>query len=105
MRTYLLLAMLIPGIAFAGDLGPRDGWRILSTGLSFSNLLERLLQAVPEQGMGVVTQAGPTVAHQGTRRPAVTSPTPTARTAVVAPNAAVLNNQPPPPTGGIRPDR
>lgn len=62
MRTYSLLAMLIPGIAFAGDLGPREGWRVLSTGLSYSDLLERLLQAVSEQGMGVVTQAGPTEA-------------------------------------------
>jgi hypothetical protein len=42
------------------EIGERDGWQIVETEMAHATLLERLLAAVPEEGMGVVTQAGPT---------------------------------------------
>jgi uncharacterized protein (DUF302 family) len=62
MRAIIFIAMLVPGLAVAGDLQPREGWRIVPTDLAYPDLIERLLEAVPEAGMGVVTQAGPTAA-------------------------------------------
>ena len=46
-----------PGLA---EIGQRDGWRIIDTDIRHELLLERLLAAVPEEGLAVVTQAGPT---------------------------------------------
>ena len=64
MRFLLALFLLVPGLATAevADMAPRDGWRVIDTGLSPAALTERLLAAVPEEKMGVVTQAGPTAA-------------------------------------------
>lgn len=42
------------------DLAERPGWQIIETELTHDVLLERLLAAVPAEGMAVVTQAGPT---------------------------------------------
>lgn len=44
------------------DIGNRDGWQVIETGMTHKALLERLLAAVEEEGMVVVTQAGPTAA-------------------------------------------
>lgn len=62
MRPFQLIValLLLPLPALAGDLAPREGWRVIETDLSHAELTERLLAAVPEEGMGVVTQAGPT---------------------------------------------
>jgi uncharacterized protein (DUF302 family) len=46
--------------ALASDIPEREGWRVIETELAHAELLERLIAAVPEEGMGVVTQAGPT---------------------------------------------
>lgn len=64
MRFLLVLFLLLPGFAAAevADMAPREGWRVIDTGLSPTALTERLLAAVPEEKMGVVTQAGPTAA-------------------------------------------
>lgn len=64
MRFLAILFMLLPGLAAAqvADMAPRAGWRVIDTGLSPDVLTARLLAAVPEEGMGVVTQAGPTAA-------------------------------------------
>lgn len=62
MRGLLLILALLPALAKAGEVGPREGWRVVPTALAYPELLERLLAAVPEEGMGVVTQAGPTEA-------------------------------------------
>lgn len=57
--TLLSLGLAPPALA---DLTPRDGWQVIDTDLGHAALLERLLAAVPEGGMAVVTQAGPTAA-------------------------------------------
>lgn len=44
----------------AGEIAPRDGWVIIQTGKSHKTLLADLKTAVKTNGMGVVTQAGPT---------------------------------------------
>lgn len=56
--------MMAFGLATAAmaQIAPRDGWQVIETELSHAELLERLLAAAPEEGMGVVTQAGPTAA-------------------------------------------
>lgn len=61
-RTFAaFVALLIFGSGPAlADLSAREGWRIIETDLTHAALLERLLAAVPEEGMAVVTQAGPT---------------------------------------------
>ena len=62
MRLIPAILCLVPGFAAADGVPPREGWKVMDTELTHSELLERLLQAVPEEGMGVVTQAGPTAA-------------------------------------------
>jgi uncharacterized protein (DUF302 family) len=49
-------------VVAASDIPERDGWRVIQTEMAHAELLERLVAAVPEEGMGVVTQAGPTEA-------------------------------------------
>jgi len=60
MRHLLALILAVPLIAGAGQIGDRPGWRVIETELDHMTLRERLLAAVPEEGMGVVTQNGPT---------------------------------------------
>jgi uncharacterized protein (DUF302 family) len=60
MRRLLALILAVPLIAGAGQIGDRPGWRVIESGLEHATLRERLLAAVPEEGMGVVTEAGPT---------------------------------------------
>lgn len=63
--TLILAAGLstgqIPGPVLA-EVAPRDGWQVIETEMTHAVLLERLLDAVPKEGMAVVTQAGPTAA-------------------------------------------
>lgn len=44
----------------AADLAPRAGWRVINTDLAHADLLDRLRAAVTAEGMGIVTEAGPT---------------------------------------------
>lgn len=46
------------GVATA-DVQPREGWQIIETDMTHAELLDRLIAAVPQENMGVVTQAGP----------------------------------------------
>ncbi len=62
MRLIAAILCLVPGFAAADGIPPREGWKVMETEFTHPELLERLLQAVPEEGMGVVTQAGPTAA-------------------------------------------
>ncbi len=64
MWKLLAALILAPSLALAqsGEIAPRDGWQVLPTTLDHAALVERLLAAVPEEGMAVVTQAGPTEA-------------------------------------------
>src|SRR6056297_2575797 len=53
------------GTIASAQMQPRDGWQVIETEMSHADLLDRLRSAVPQEGMGVVTQAGPTgVARQ-----------------------------------------
>ena len=63
-RTLALLALaaLLPATMAPAEVAPRDGWQVIDTGLTHAALLDRLLAAVPAEGMAVVTQAGPTAA-------------------------------------------
>lgn len=58
----LIVAMMMGAASGAGASGiaPRAGWQIIDTDMTHAVLLERLVAAVPAEGMGVVTQAGPT---------------------------------------------
>jgi len=62
MRRMVAVLCLVPALAAAGDMAPRDGWQVVPTDLAHADLLARLTDAVPEEGMAVVTQAGPTQA-------------------------------------------
>jgi uncharacterized protein (DUF302 family) len=42
------------------DVQPREGWQFIETDMTHAELLDRLILAVPQENMGVVTQAGPT---------------------------------------------
>lgn len=55
------LATTVAGGAMA-QMQPRDGWQIITTDMTHPELVDRLVAAVPEEDMGVVTQAGPTAA-------------------------------------------
>ncbi len=64
MKRYIgaVLAALVlaAGPAAADGMQPRDGWQVIATEMTHATLLDRLIAAVPDEGMGVVTQAGPT---------------------------------------------
>jgi uncharacterized protein (DUF302 family) len=58
----IAIACGLGAATLAADIPERDGWRVIETEMAHAELVERLLAAVPEEGMGVVTQAGPTEA-------------------------------------------
>ena len=62
--TAILLALAL-GVAApsrAGSIQPREGWEVHDTDLAQAELFERLKTAVEQQGLMVVTRAGPTQA-------------------------------------------
>lgn len=61
MAMVAALATMVAGGAVA-EMQPRDGWQIIATEMTHTELMDRLVAAIPEEGMGVVTQAGPTAA-------------------------------------------
>lgn len=56
----LMLLTLVPVAGQAASMGEREGWRVIETEHSYHTLLERLRGAVRAEGMGVVTDVGPT---------------------------------------------
>lgn len=60
LAACLLAALAAP--ALAQGIDPRPGWRIVATDAGYPDLLERLRAAIPEAGMALVTEAGPTEA-------------------------------------------
>lgn len=54
------MAISVATATAAQGIAPREGWVILDTTKAPSALLEDLTSAVKANGMGVVTQAGPT---------------------------------------------
>ncbi len=69
MRQLLGLAlfglMLSAGAAPAQEIGQRAGWSVHPTSKSYADLVAAVRKAVRANGMGVVTQAGPTKAAAG----------------------------------------
>ena len=51
-------------LAFAANAGPapREGWKVHETTYGYQELIDRVKAATKENGMGVVTEAGPTEA-------------------------------------------
>lgn len=56
----LLIAVLFTTPTLATDLVPREGWAVYPTSQSYAELVERMAPAIKAEGMGLVTQAGPT---------------------------------------------
>lgn len=58
----LRFALALSLVAFAAAAQPKEmpGWRVHETAYGYEELIDRLKQAVKANGMGVVTQAGPT---------------------------------------------
>ncbi|NVK16047.1 MAG: DUF302 domain-containing protein [Rhodobacteraceae bacterium] len=52
--------ILTAATASAGSIAPRDGWAVHETAKPFDQLVADIKAAAKEQGLGVVTQAGPT---------------------------------------------
>ena len=59
LPVFLLFAVPLAAEEVA-DLTPRDGWAVHRTDKSFDALVKATLAATKSNGMGVVTQAGPT---------------------------------------------
>ncbi|MEX0301258.1 MAG: DUF302 domain-containing protein [Leisingera sp.] len=53
---------LAASAAAAGSIGPRDGWAVHATPKTYEQLIEDVKAAAKAEGLGVVTQAGPTKA-------------------------------------------
>ena len=62
MRKIVIIAALLASFpALAGDTIPeREGWAVHPTKASYAELVERMKPAIKAEGMGLVTQAGPT---------------------------------------------
>ncbi|WP_436398231.1 DUF302 domain-containing protein [Roseobacter sp. S98] len=60
MRRFLTALILCLGTAASAEMAPRKGWSVLPTAKTHATLLSDLKKAVKANGMGVVTQAGPT---------------------------------------------
>ena len=59
----LLIALfLATSAAMASDMAPRDGWAVHRTTKSYDQLIIDVKAAAKQQGLHVVTQAGPTQA-------------------------------------------
>lgn len=57
------LALLpMAGVAVADSVAPRPGWAVHDTDYGYADLLDRVRAAVKQEGMAVVTEAGPTEA-------------------------------------------
>ncbi|MEM8840697.1 MAG: DUF302 domain-containing protein [Pseudomonadota bacterium] len=59
---FMAAAVLLAGTALAGPIPQKDGWAVHPTAHTHAELVARLGQAVKEQGLIVVTRAGPTKA-------------------------------------------
>lgn len=58
--SALVLAFGMSVAVVSADIPEREGWRVIETEMTHADLLQRLIDVVPQEGMGVVTQAGPT---------------------------------------------
>lgn len=62
MRSTALAALLVLAAAALAAASPakRDGWAVHETAIPYADLIDRVKAATKANGMGVVTQAGPT---------------------------------------------
>lgn len=60
MRILIVILWLLAGTAWAGPLDERPGWAVHQTAKSYDRLLADLKAAVKDEGLIVVTEAGPT---------------------------------------------
>lgn len=60
--TRLLIASLLVPLAAWADIAPRDGWSVTPTAKDHATLLADTRAAISANGLGIVTQAGPTKA-------------------------------------------
>lgn len=56
----LLMGICCGAAAFADSIGPRDGWVVLPSQKPYAQLIEDVKSSARANGMGIVTQAGPT---------------------------------------------
>ena len=59
MYRLALILCLIAAPAFA-EMAPRPGWSVTATGKPYADLISSVKDAARANGMGVVTEAGPT---------------------------------------------
>ncbi|MBA5775907.1 DUF302 domain-containing protein [Stappia sp. F7233] len=73
LRTAVATAMAIAlsSPLAASEIAPREGWSVIATKDSFSDLVEKVRQAVTSEKMGLVTQAS---ASDGARAQGLTIP-------------------------------
>ncbi len=64
MRHILLATALIvlPALSHADGIAPRDGWIIIDTEMTYPALIDAVKAAAKDNGLNVVTEAGPTEA-------------------------------------------
>ncbi|MCF6234527.1 MAG: DUF302 domain-containing protein [Rhodobacteraceae bacterium] len=61
-KSLFLAAALafVASLSFGDGIPPREGWVVLETSKPYETLIDDVKSAVKANGMGVVTQAGPT---------------------------------------------
>ncbi|WP_341365965.1 DUF302 domain-containing protein [Yoonia sp. BS5-3] len=57
---HLILCLCLFAMPANAEMAPRDGWDVIPTQKTYDNLIDAVRAAAGENGMGVVTQAGPT---------------------------------------------
>lgn len=60
LTVALILALSAGSLAVAQEMESRQGWRVIPTQHSYTDLLDRLREAVTGEGMGLVSDVGPT---------------------------------------------
>lgn len=60
--VLLTLFVIAPLVGAADTIQPRDGWVVMETDKGFEQLITDIKSATKAEGLGVVTQAGPTSA-------------------------------------------
>lgn len=66
MRILMFAMLALMGMSslplHAESIAPREGWQVIQTEKSYTELLESLRDAISAEKMGLVTEAGPTEA-------------------------------------------
>lgn len=57
---FLVFCLCLLSLPAQAEMAERDGWTVLQTQKSYTDLIEAVREAAGENSMGVVTQAGPT---------------------------------------------